>query len=68
MPDGVTVHALEAGVVSEVAAGSAAGGEAGCAEAVLSAEDPAFFSVVQAPAAATARIARANLRTMISAK
>jgi hypothetical protein len=67
MPDGVTVHALLARAVSELAAESAARGEAGWAEAVLSVEDPAFFSVVQAPAAATAMATRAIVRTVISA-
>lgn len=60
MPDGVTVHALAAGVVSEVAAEST--------DAELLLDDPAFFSVVQAPAAATARTTRTIVRTMISAE
>ena len=66
MPDGVTVHALEAGAVSETAPESV-DPAAGWAEAVLSVEDPAFFSAVQAPPAATART-RAIVRTMISAE
>jgi len=64
MPDGVTVHALEAGVVSEMAKEST---EA-VLDGVLLLDDPAFFSVLQAPAAATATTTRASVRTMISAE